>query len=312
MTQPTKQKYHHLIKNIAMKTLKIILVLGIVFSLFLYSCESSNDTNLNDSRFKVEFSNSTVITENDLLFYDSSTHFLFLKSDLDFNQSIFDFNVLVDNDTIYQGIIHSCVLSTPPPSPFFITDCFHYGKDIIEIGCYTESNDLRNDQRIINALENSNLLRHGLSCNIDSLKVNSFDNYSEATCTITIKNNDNINYYILDPKKMGELDFNYYTGGLFFQNIDTKANSFLRWSISNPDFGNITINDFSILTGGSEVTYIFKSSDYYKMDKGIYKVQFRFCGTKENTSEFDLNQKDGRIWVGDVKACIDSIIVEKK
>ena len=299
-------------KNDWMKTFSIVSILELILSLFLISCDPESNINRSDSEFKVEFSDSTLITEDNLLFYDSSTYLLFLKRDFDFNQSMSGFNVLVDNDTIYQGIIYPCALSAPPPSPYYILDCFLYGNDIIEIGCYGESNDLRNDQRIISALKNSNLLLNGITCRIDSIKVNSFSDYSEVTCTITIKNNDNINYYIIDPKKMGELDFNYYTGGLSFQNIDTKVNSFLRWSISNPDFGNITINDFSILTGGSEVTYIFKSSDYYKMDKGIYKVQFRFCGTKENTSEFDLNQKDGRIWVGDVKACIDSILVEKK
>lgn len=293
-----------------MKTLNIVLILGLIFGLYLISCESESDTNLNDSEFKVEFSDGTLITENDLLFYDSSTHLLFLKWDFDFNQSISGFNVLVDNDTIYQGIIHSCALSSPPPSPFFITDCFLCGNDIIEIGCYTESNDLRNDQRITNALKNSNLLHNGLSCHIDSIKVNSFNNYSEVTCTITIKNNDNINYYILDPEKMGELDFNYFTGGLFFQNIDTKVSSGLRWSIPNPDWDNLTINDFSAVTSGSEVTYTFKSSDYYKMDKGIYKARFRFCGTKHKTSEFDLNQDNGRIWVGDAESSIDSILVE--
>src|SRR4030042_1064147 len=297
---------------IAMKTFSIVSILELILRLFLISCDPESNINRSDSEFKVEFSDGTLITEDNLLFYDSSTYLLFLKGDFDFNQSMSGFNVLVDKDTIYQGIIYPCALSAPPPLPYYILDCFLYDYDIIEIGCYGESNDLRNDQRIISALKNSNLLLNGIICRIDSIKINSFADYSEATCTITIKNNDNINYYIIDPKKMGELDFNYYTGGLSFQNIDTKVNSFLRWSISNPDFGNITINDFSILKGGSEVTYTFKSSDYYKIDKGIYKVQFRFCGTKENTSEFDLNQKDGRIWVGDVKACIDSILVEKK
>jgi len=293
-----------------MKTLNIVLILGLIFGLYLISCESESDTNLNDSEFKVEFSDGTLITENDLLFYDSSTHLLFLKWDFDFNQSISGFNVLVNNDKIYQGIIHSCALSSPPPSPFFITDCFLYGNDIIEIGCYTESNDLRNDHRIINALKNSNILHNGLSCHIDTIKVNSFDNYSEVTCTITIKNNDNIDYYILDPEKMGELDFNYFTGGLFFQNIDTKVSSFLRWTISNPDFAYLTMDDFSTLKSGKEVTYTFESSDYYKMDKGIYKARFSFCGTKHNTSKFNLNQKDGRIWVGSVPSLLDNIIVE--
>ncbi len=258
----------------------------------------------------MEFSDGTEVCEKDLIYYDSSTHLLFLKKNLEFKQPVLGFNVLVDNDTIYQGIIHPCVLSTPPPSPFFITDCYLYGNDIIEIGCFTESNDLRNDQCIIDALENSGLLHHGLSCNIDSIKVNSFDDYSEVICTITLHNNDNINYYILDPDKMGELDFNYFTGGLFIQNIDTRVSWSLRWSISNPDWDNLTINDFSVLSGESEVTYTFKSSDYYKIDKGIYKARFRFCGTKHQTSKFNLNQDNGRIWVGDVESNIDSILVE--
>ncbi len=293
-----------------MKTSNIVLISGLIFGLYLISCESENDTNLNDSEFKVEFTDSTLITENDLLYYDSSTHLLFLKREFDLNQSISGFNVLVDNNKIYKGIIYSCHLSNPPPSPFFITDCFLYGNDIVEIGYYQGSKDLRNDPRIINALKNSNLLHNGLSCQIDSIIVNSFENYSEVTCTITIRNNDNINYYILDPEKMGELDFNYFTGGLYIQNIDTRVSWSLRWSISNPDWDNLTINDFSVLSGESEVTYTFKSSDYYKIDKGIYKARFRFCGTKHETSKFNLNQDNGRIWVGDVESNIDSILVE--
>ena len=62
-----------------MKTINIVLILGLIFGLYLISCESESDTNLNDSEFKVEFSDSTLITENDLLYYDSSTHLLFLK-----------------------------------------------------------------------------------------------------------------------------------------------------------------------------------------------------------------------------------------
>jgi hypothetical protein len=300
-----------------MKTSNIVLILGLIFGLYLISCESEKDTNLDDSEFIIEFSDSTLIIENDLLFYDSSTHILFLKQGFDLNQSISGFNVLVDNDKIYAGIIYSCHLSNPPPSPFFIGDCLFYanggGNDIVEMGYYPinpSSIDLRNDPRIINALKNSNLLHNGLTCQIDSINVNSFDNYSEVTCTITIKNNDNINYYILDPEKMGEQNFSYFIGGLYFRRIDNQADASLRWLNSNSDWADLTINDFSVLENDSEVTYTFKSSDYNKMDKGIYKVRFNFCGTKHETSKFDLNQDNGRIWVGIVESSNDSILVE--
>jgi hypothetical protein len=289
-----------------MKILNFFLTFG--FMLGLFSCET--DTNLNHSVFRLEFSDGTEIVKSDIQFYDSATHFIFLKKNLDFNQTISGFSVLVNNDTIYKGIKHSCMLSTRPPSTFFITDCFFYGNDIVDIGFYPYSNDLRNDQRIIDALKDDNLLRNGLSCSIDSIKVNSFDDYSEVFCKITITNHDKINYYVLDPGKMGELDFNYFTGGLLFQNIDTKLSSFLRWSISNPDWGDLTMNDFTILSGNSKISYTFKSSDYYKMDKGFYKATFSFCGTKHNTKDFDLVQDDGRIWVGSASSEMDSIVVK--
>ncbi len=300
-----------------MKTLNIVLVLGLVFTLYLISCESENDTNLNDPEFKIEFSDSTFITENDMLFYDSLTHLLFLKQGFNLSQSISGFNVLVGNDIIYQGIIYSCHHSNPPPSPFIIGDCLFYanggGNDIVEMGYYKDSEDskdLRNDPRIINALKNSNLLHNGLSCQIDNIIVNAFENYSEVTCTITIKNNDNINYYILDPKRMGEENFSYFTGGLYLRRTDNQADASLRWLNPYSDWDELTINDFSLLASDSEITYTFKSSDYPKINKGIYKVRFSFCGTKHETSEFDLNQDNGRIWVGEVKSSINGILVE--
>ncbi len=294
-----------------MKTSAFIMFLAVLVSgIAVISCEPLTDTNLKKSGFRIAFSEGTILGGNEIMFYDSSAHLLFLKENLEFKQGATGFDVLVNNDTIYQGTIFPCYLSSRPLSQFVITDCFFYGKNVIEIGCSQETNDLRNDPRIINSLKESDLLHRGLSCSIDSIKVNSFDNYSAVVCSITIKNNDNISYYILDPVKMGELDFNCYTGGLNFQNINTKVSSFLRWSIPNSDWGNLTLNDFSILKGGAEVKYTFKSFDYYKMEKGIYKAQFRFCGLKYSIPDFNLSQKDGRIWVGVLNNTLDNITVE--
>ena len=109
---------------------------------------------------------------------------------------------------------------------------------------------------------------------------------------------------------MGELDFNCYTGGLSFLNINTKVSSFLRWSVPNSDWADLTMNDFSILKGGAEVKYTFKSSDYYKMEKGVYKAQFRFCGLKYSLPDFNLSQKDGRIWIGELNNSMENITIE--
>ncbi len=294
-----------------MRSFNITLSLGFLYILLISSCENENELNLIDE-FKIEFNDEKIITQKDILFYDCSTHLIYLKSDLHLSQNITDFNVLIANDTIYHGIIHSCELSSMPPSPYFIVDCFQYGYNILEIGYSGESNDLRNNSRIIDAFENSNLLRNGISCKIDEVEIQAFENHSQVTCSITIQNNDNINYYILDPEKMGDLDFNYFTGGLTLQNMDTKLTYPLRWSVQSGTWSNINMDDLSLLKKSSEVSYTFQSADYHKMEPGKYSTRFRFCGTKHCTPDINLNQKDGRVWVGQMLSEIDNIMIENK
>lgn len=292
-----------------MRNINVILTFGLLFILLFTSCENLNELNLNDG-FKIKFNDGKVLTEKDISFYDRSTHLIFLNGDLELNKNISDFSVSVAEDIIYHGVIHSCILSSPPTSPYIISDCFLYGHNILELGYYGESNDLRNDPRIIDAFDKSNLLRNGISCRIDKVEIQSFENHSQVTCTITIQNNDNINYYILDPKKMGDLDFNYFTGGLTLQNMDTKLTHPLRWSIQSGTWSNITMDDLSLLEKGSKATYTFKSSDYYKLEPGKYSARFQFCGTKHCTPNFNLNQNDGRVWVGQMISNIENIEVD--
>jgi len=160
------------------------------------------------------------------------------------------------------------------------------------------------------AFDKSNLLRNGISCKIDKVEILSFENHSQVTCTITIQNNDNIDYYILDPKKMGDLDFNYFTGGLTLQNMDTKLTHPLRWPVQSGTWSNITMDDLSLLEKGSKTTYTFKSSDYYKMELGKYSARFRFCGTEHCTPNFNLNQNNGRVWVGQMMSNTENIEVD--
>lgn len=295
-----------------MKTfLTILLSIGFLSVLFFSACEQENALTFNDE-FKIEFNDGKTITGKDILFYDRSTHLIYLKRNLELNPDITDFNVLVAGDTIYQGIIYSGFLSTMPPSPYFIVDFFQYGNNILEIGYYGESDDLRDDPRITDAFENSNLLRDGISCEIDKIEIQSFENHSKVTCTIIIQNNDNNNYYILDPKKMGDLDFNYFTGGLTLQNMDTKHTHPLRWSVQSGTWSTVNMDDMSLLKKGTKVTYTFQSSDYYKMEPGKYSARFRFCGTQHCTRNINLNQKNGRVWVGQILSKINNIVIENK
>jgi hypothetical protein len=93
--------------------------------------------------------------------------------------------------------------------------------------------------------------------------------------------------------------------------METRDTYPLRWSIQSGTWSNIDIDDLSVLKKGSKVTYTFQSSDYNKMDIGKYSARFRFCGTKHCTPDINLNQKDGRVWVGQMLSNIDNIMVEE-
>ena len=153
-------------------------------------------------------------------------------------------------------------------------------------------------------------MRNGISCTIDAVEITPLDDYSLITCTITLENHDGVNYYILDPAKMGDLHFNYFTGGVTFKNTETKVRYPLRWSVPYAEWDNIAMDYFSLLEKNSRVTLTFQSSDYHRMETGSYSASFRFCGTKHHTPEFNLNQTGGRIWVGNIHSAIDDVIVE--
>ncbi|MFN8255520.1 MAG: hypothetical protein U0W24_07520 [Bacteroidales bacterium] len=262
-----------------------------------------------NSGFRIRFSDGTIFHEKDIEFYDTSSHMIFLKDEIHVSKDVKDFDVLVGRENIYHGVVFPSYMSSMPTETVFISDIDLNDNAIIHLNSYTFQEDFRNDPRIINALRKSNKIHYGLDCTIDKIEVSASGDHSAVNCTITVKNNDNFSYYIIDPMKMGNIDFNYYTGGLFFNNMETKVSSFLIWSSPNPDYNNLTMDDFSILKGGQKVQYTFYSDDYYKMEPGIYNASFRFAGYREYFNTSDLVKPNGTIWVGSLYSTLNGIVV---
>lgn len=291
---------------IIMKPMKILLLFGFVICIITNSC----DTDPNDLELTIEFSDGILLTENDIEFYDSSTNTYYLKSDLLSETPITDFKVNVNNDSILGGAFHSCALSSMPPTPYYISDCFFSGRDILTIDYYGNDENLLNDSKIINSLKENNLFRKGLSCQIDSIIVIESENQTDVISTITLSNHDDISYYIPDLNKMGEQYYTDYTGGLYFSNINTGLSSFIKDSNSNRQRDDIKIGDLAILKPNSSVTYTYKSRNYYAIPKGEYKVRVRFMGIIYTANDFELNQDNGRIWVGEIYGYKDGIKIK--
>jgi len=261
------------------------------------SCDKLDDLSNYKSGFKLKFSDGLQINQSDVQFYDSSTNMLFLKGNLEIGNAVIGYDVMIADETIYDGIIYSCFLSSPPKETFFISDCFLDGRSVIELEYYPHGPDMRNDSRIINSFKKSGQLLNGISCEIDDINVINHESSSEVSCKITITNHDPIRYYIIDPYKMGNLNFSYFTGGIFFRNQENRTSSFLRWSEQSPNYAENNLNDLSVISGYSQRSFTFSSSDYYKMEEGNYTASFSFCGI--NTIPYpSLDRKMGRVWVG--------------
>lgn len=299
-----------MINNTIMKAVNNILLLGFLIGAISNSCDLASTFESNESDLTIAFSDGTLLTEKDIAFYDSSTQTYFLKLELSAEAPITDFKIKVNNDSVLGGVVHSCVLSSMPPTPYYISDCFFSGRDILNFGYYGNGESLLNDSRIINSLKKHKLLRHGLSCQIDDIEVVESENQTDVLATISITNHDDIAYYIPDVNKMGERYYTDYTGGCSFSNKATGPASFVKNANSSRQRDEIKIEDLSVLEANSTVTYTYRSRNYHAIPKGEYQVRVRFMGIVYTAADFELDQKNGRIWVGEIVACKDNVLVE--
>ncbi|MCF8360817.1 MAG: hypothetical protein K9H26_18845 [Prolixibacteraceae bacterium] len=274
-----------------------------LFTLFLFlSCEKDIDNE--NSCFSIEFSDGTVIKGNNILFYDSSTCVLFLKEKVNLNvdtgdsvNPVMEFNLYVNEEKIYGGIIWPVIFNKIPDLPYISCRSYPYFEsDFMEIKHYKDS---ANDYRIIECLEKNNLLKHGITCKIDTVYVNSYSD-SSVTCVLTLENLDDINYYVPDPRKMGVSRFNCYTGGLGLSDKTRDVHYSANYSTSQ-GCNELSLDDLSVLKGNSKISFTYTSSYRTKFDKGTFSVKLRY----ESMGFFkpvtlNLNQDDGRIWIGQI------------
>jgi|LSQX01.2.fsa_nt_gb hypothetical protein len=146
----------------------------------------------------------------------------------------------------------------------------------------------------------------GLSCWFQHISVSHFcEHRSTVNWEITIKNNDEVDYFILDPRKMGEQDFLTYTSGypIFAGSPAIKIRTG-----NNPDYFNIDIGSFSILPGNEKITYNF-SVDYHKIETGNYKVLSRFQGLRDREM-LNIRRNSRDVWLGALMFEDGSVSVE--
>lgn len=273
--------------------------------------------NLND----LELADKPWLIQDDIEFYDWSSHCIYLKKDksnffpgFDTTKKTLEYLYRLswaEKPLIAVANSKKCYVSyfLSSLSSFFwlypeITDfnIFYYPKDVI----YTEwpypfANDVRNNEYVKNALDTQNLLHEGLNITIDSLWI---DNGDTATVRykITINNNDADNLYVLDPDKMGTGLFHCFTNGPIFYNLTNSTPYESRYKIiTYPSLGTYESKWFTKIEGGKSINRIIILKGYPRLSDGNYHCRFNYPSIYSISKE-ERMLSDGRYWLGPTRS----------
>jgi len=290
-----------------MKTMKqqylIIFLSLVIFS----SCETfENEGTYED--LQIVNDGDLVLDLSDIDYYDFSTHIVYLKEN---NKLAGDFDklqgarVLVDGTEIYPLKIHEPYLSTFPVGPHinrfmdnFGDFAFRISYNSSQIGSGTGINDPRNDPRLIAVLKKHGKYRAGLSILLESMTRQE----NQVRFRIKLRNHDSQSYYHLDPKKMGEGLFHYFTNGLIFFDSQQMEYQYNKIQTEQPEsFRYWNINWMSVIKGKETKTFEF----LYPYDNVPIGQDLRFSFSFPSpelaiTKKIELEQAKGRIWLGSV------------
>ena len=305
-----------------MKETYKLLIIGLVLSLALFSCEKEPE---GYNELLITLSNGIVLNQDDIVFYDSADCIFLLKDSISFEYrsgtdppgiEYVDFSISLDKDTIYRGVVFMGESSLGPSNPTYIA-CYeprgYFNSNILDVKyknnfhglAYT---DARNDDRLISFLKKNDILRNGITVTLESVRL-STENDSSLITTITITNHDIVNYYLPDPNKMGSIKFNFFTGGL-----EIWQNGYHHPSVKQQNYNtwyDLKLEHLSILKANSKVTYTYNTWYSEPLVKGHCEGRFRFVVLRGFTYvEIPLEQADGWVWVGDQMRWIDNLLIE--
>lgn len=288
-------------------------IIGLVFSFYLISCESDDKTTIHDPEFSIVFSddNQTIVGENNIAFFDSSTGYLFLNKELELifgnEKPPYDFvkfSALVDRDSLFNGIVYPSTLFNRLEDLYIFSRTYPTLKsDILPIICINNGlNDAANKNRIVEALSKSGLVYQGITCDINQVKI-SPDNDSVLICTMTLTNPDPVNYYVPDAGKMDVLDFNFHSH-IDFTNKETSEHFHLKAQSGNYYWNIDNLEDMSLLRNGDKISYTWATNCGRPISSGSYSVYYGFRVSIVDfwvSLNIPVAQKNGRIWIGYTK-----------
>ena len=265
---------------------------------------------------KIEIQNQPWLTNEDIVFYDFSSHLAYLKQDksqffppfdnMTYPLSWWDkpFVVVANGQKRYVGVFSSSLSSDKWPVPE-INDGFNflYPSDLLLIqwGWFPSSdlNDSRHDPIVKQALIKANIFHEGIKIKLNKILFTENSDTSTVEYTYTIINNDLLNLYVLDPDKMGSGLFHFYNNGpsiLKSDETSTRESILKKVEIPQPnDYWNP--DWFTKINSGDSIIRTVNLKGYTFFPSGIYYCELFF----QCVRQIPKNQRvlpNGRYWIG--------------
>jgi hypothetical protein len=248
-----------------------------------------------------------VLNHYDIDYYDYSAHLIYLNDPGAFEEKFIGPGsgaVCADSTWVYDLNFFSHASSYFPQGPIIWWPFFYYGDDIIfidqaweTVSMIASGSDPREDPRIVEALNKYDQFRHGIQFEIVSVKYNS---PVDVVLELDLWNEDAENYYYWDPEKIGMAQYHYLTFGLSLHDtVDGTRYSHQVEAVS-PDFQqSMDLDYMSLLKSDSTVRLTLNYDRFDTVPPGNYIALFRFPAPTFNIERGDLEQADGRIWLGE-------------
>jgi hypothetical protein len=243
-----------------------------------------------------------VLNHHDIDYYDFAAHLIYLKDAGAFEDKFKEQGpaaVYADSTRIYDLTVFSHVSSAWPQGPiiwipfiFYEDYTVHIDRAwLVDIPEYAYV-DPRADTRVVEALKKYGQFRHGLQCEIFSIW------YSESGGVILeleLRNEDPINYYYWDPDKIGMERYHYVTNGLFLWD---EQGRYYTHHVESQSWDGADPDRMSLLEADSSVILSIHYPAFDTIPPGSYWASFEFPGPSRVENREDLDQEDGRIWLG--------------
>nr|WP_319270881.1 hypothetical protein [uncultured Draconibacterium sp.] len=295
-------------KTIATNYISLFFLLVLFVAVGCDKDEINSNKNLTDG-FSITSHGEVILNHNDFEYYDYSAHLIYLKDGKSFVEDFEDlgeFKVHANGEEIYSGETWPGYSSSIPLGPMIGTHPSFYGDNIVSIGFmpYLDSlgnflPDPREDERIVEALKGYDQFHAGLSCEITSVEYVSSTN---VTVKLLLKNNDDFNYYYIDPEKTGIGLFHYFTNGLYIRNFSThETYAHKIETVAAESYDSWDLDWMSVINSNRSKEITITYSNFEDVPPGQYKATFEFPGLGFQVDKEDIIQDNGQIWLGSLR-----------